>query len=236
MLQLTGLSCGYNDQSVVTIPALTVDSAEVVAIVGRSGGGKTTFLSTLDGSLPPLSGEILMDGKPVRTSDLRKGVARTIQSFPLLHWLSVRGNLKLAARMKAVTLSDGEIERLMKQFAASHLIDRFPKEMSGGERARASLAQAAIGQPKLLLLDEPLTGLDPIVKTEVAEALFGFARTLGATVLFVTHDIHDAIHYSNRVAALSPGPPSRIVDVFDAAEPNLEERLVSVLKGHDAHV
>lgn len=144
---------------------------------------------------------------------LVKHLARTLQSFPLLHWLTVEGNLRLAANIRG--LGGLDVDRVLSEFSALHLKERYPKNLSGGERCRASLAQAVLAEPKVLLLDEPFTGLDLHVKEEIAERLFSFAETHGTSILFVTHDLYDACEYAKRVVVLSGRSPAIINAVVD---------------------
>jgi ABC-type nitrate/sulfonate/bicarbonate transport system ATPase subunit len=216
--QVSNLSVGYGSAAVLQVDSLTVHGGEVVAVVGRSGIGKTTLLAAIAGSLSVSSGEILFWGLPEPASIRRKHTARTIQSFPLLHWLTVRGNMLLACKLRGV--SPLRVDAILEEFAALHLADRFPVSLSGGERCRASLAQAVIAKPSLLLLDEPFTGLDTSVKKEVSEALFSFAEKNRAGVLFVTHDLHDALDLSNRVVVLGGASPAKIFRHVDTSHPN----------------
>lgn len=202
VFSIRNLVCGYSGKPVVVVPQLDVRDHEVIAVVGRSGSGKSTFLATLAGALEPLGGAIRLDGAEAGAATLRDVVARTLQSFPLLHWLTVEQNLKLSARVRGARTPD--VRSVLKQFSAGHLAGRFPKELSGGERARASLSQAALSAPRLLLLDEPLTGLDPVVRHEVAAGLFEFAKSRSCAVMMVTHDLADAVRYADRIVALRP--------------------------------
>lgn len=231
MLRLRNLECGYQGRVIVTVPELEVADREILALVGRSGGGKSTLLATLAGAIPPLSGEILLNGRIADTDLLKRKVARTLQAFPLLHWKTVGGNLKLAARIRGVAL-ESAVETLGR-FSAAHLVDRFPKELSGGERARASLAQASVSQPSLLLLDEPLTGLDPIVREDVAKALFDFAHQAGCAVILVTHDLLDATRFANRVIALRPTQDFSMADcIVPTGAKNALETISAGLRGN----
>jgi ABC-type multidrug transport system ATPase subunit len=234
MLEVSNVLCGYGAKPVLSISALSLPSEGVMAVIGRSGAGKSTFLASLSGMLPLLRGEIRLDGQTANTDRLRRDVARTLQSFPLLHWLTVRQNLLLAARIRKTAVPDPDA--LLGRFSAAHLAGRYPKELSGGERARASLAQAGVSKPKLLLLDEPLTGLDPVVKIEVSNALFHFAKSEGAAVIFVTHDLSDAISHAQKIAVVASGAkgePNSISTIFDAKDPNVQESIMTILRGSD---
>jgi len=139
----------------------------------------------------------------------------------------VSGNLEKAARIRGVKLNDPD--QILRLFQASHLVDRAPHTLSGGERCRASLSQAIVGSPRILLLDEPFAGLDSWVKREVADSLFEFARQSNAAVLFVTHDLHDAVEYSNRSAILGGQSPSTIVAEVDSADAGAIDRIRGLL-------
>jgi NitT/TauT family transport system ATP-binding protein len=214
-LRLTALQAGYGDVVIASIDSLQIAPGEVVAIVGPSGCGKTTLLRTIAGSLPAVAGSIWIDGAAADQSLRQQLTARTLQAFPLLHWLTVEGNLKLAARLRGGLRV--QTRELLTEFRAEHLAARFPNELSGGERCRASLAQAVVGSPRVLLLDEPFTGLDTLVKDDVAGSVFEFARAREATVLFITHDLHDAVVYSDRVVVLSSSSPSALFGIVDAS-------------------
>lgn len=232
MFELNELVCGYEGRPILRAPSLTLAPGSVIAMVGRSGVGKSTLLATLSGSLPPISGTVSFDGKPVDSAWLGENVARTLQSFPLLHWRTVRGNLELAAKVRGAQTIDAMA--ILKRFSADKFADKFPLNISGGMRVRASLAQAAVTRPKLLLLDEPLTGLDPIVKRDVAKELFQFARDENAAVMFVTHDLLDALRYCERVAAVSSaGPVAVIAEIVDCGASDSEQRVLSVLSAGD---
>lgn len=200
-LEIEGGILGYGDSVAVAGPIhLSLEAGRVLAIVGRSGCGKTTLLKTIAGGLPLLAGTIRIQGNSRGRGWRARHVFRTLQRFPLLHWHTVAGNLRLAARIQK--LENLDIERVLSDFSALHLKDKYPRELSGGERCRASLAQTAITNPVILLLDEPFTGLDLHTKKEIAERLFSFSRTRETSVIFVTHDVHDATAYSDTAAAL----------------------------------
>ncbi len=200
VLVIEDLKLGYGDTVVLELEHLSLLRGEVLAIVGRSGCGKTTLLSCLSGDLRTWGGSYHVGGRYFGDGLPDTYVSRTLQNFPLFHWLTVRQNLALAARIRGVKVAD--LELVLRQFSAEKLADRYPQNLSGGERCRASLCQATIAGPSLLLLDEPFGGLDTLVKEAVAESLFDFADTNSVAVIFVTHDLHDAVEYADRVVAL----------------------------------
>ena len=208
------------DRPLLEMSGLDIFEGEIVALIGRSGCGKSTFLSHLAGTFPARSGSVVFpqcgrDGTP------RTYVSRSVQGAPLFHWLTVRQNLERAAAVRgAATL---EADKVLASFAAQELADRYPGSLSGGERCRASLSQALVGNPKVLLLDEPFTGLDIAVKRFVAQNIFQVARTADACVIMVTHDLYDAVEYASRVVVLGDASPTRVLGEFPASIDAIED-------------
>jgi ABC-type nitrate/sulfonate/bicarbonate transport system ATPase subunit len=218
LLSIRNVSFGHAQKIVIQIDHLDVHSGEVVAIVGPSGSGKTSVLATLAGMIEPVEGEILLNGR-VRPATWRaQHTAFTQQSFPLFHWLTVMGNLRLACRIRGVAASG--LTEILQEFSANHLADRFPHTLSGGERCRASLAQAVVAHPSLMLLDEPFTGLDNLVKQAVSESVFRFAEERKVGVILVTHDLYDACEFAHKVVVLATGDVTRIRAQIDTSRPD----------------
>lgn len=215
MIRIEAGVVGYAHTAIIGPIDLTVDRREVIAIVGPSGCGKTTLLRAISGDLSFSSGQMLIDGLQRDRAWASIYVARTLQNFPLLHWLTVEQNLLLAAKIKGIT--NLSVDDILIEFAALHLKTRYPKMLSGGERCRASLAQAVVSYPKVLLLDEPFTGLDLNVKEEIANHLFSFAQSHQSAIVFVTHDVYDACQYAHKVVVLNRRHPSTIIEVIDAS-------------------
>ena len=232
MIEIEDLVCGYGSRPVVHVPALHIADDEVIALVGRSGGGKSTLLATLAGAIPIMSGTIRLDGRTASQAELARTVARTLQAFPLLHWLTVQQNLQLASRIRGVRMESPHT--VLSAFSAAHIAHRYPKELSGGERARASLAQATLSYPRMLLLDEPLTGLDPVVRNEVAKSLFDFAKQKSCAVTLVTHDLADAVEFADRIIALRSGGEVAVVDFsISTAAPDATKKALHAMRHED---
>lgn len=229
ILEIAGLELGFGERTLLRVDSLIVGPGEIVGLIGPSGSGKTTLLSSLSGQVRPKKGGFQLGGKPFGQGLRTTYVARTIQHFPLVHWETVRGNLALAARVRGV--GDADFDGLLSSFSACEFAHRFPAELSGGERCRASLSQALLGEPALLLLDEPFTGLDTMVKRVVAERLFSVAQTRRTAILFVTHDLNDAIEFSNRVVVLGGRDPVSVRGEVSVAEPDAMFRINALMAG-----
>jgi molybdate transport system ATP-binding protein len=190
--------------------------AETVALVGPSGAGKSSVLRSVAGLLRPDRGLVALDGRvwfdSERGVDLppeRRSVGLVFQEYALFPHLSVRGNVAFGGR--------GRVDELLERFRISHLADAKPREISGGERQRVALARALARDPRVLLLDEPLSALDAHTRAGVRLELQELLRDLGLPALLVTHDFEDAAALADRVGVivegriLQLGPPAELV-------------------------
>lgn len=228
-IEFLATEIGYVGNTVLGPLDFSVNASEIVAVVGPSGCGKTTLLKAISGEVPIRSGAIQIDGANRNRAWLVEHLARTIQSFPLLHWLTVEENLMMAAKMKKGDPS--RISTVLQEFSACHLRSRYPRTLSGGERCRASLAQAAIFKPKVLLLDEPFTGLDLHVKEDIAQHLFSFAQNYGTSIIFVTHELYDACEYAQRVVVLTGNKPALIKKIVNPSDEDAVQQIRRAIKG-----
>ncbi|MFB7280236.1 ABC transporter ATP-binding protein [Streptomyces hydrogenans] len=210
-LTLDGVRLGHPDGS--ALPGrlgLRVAPGEVLTVVGPSGCGKTTLLRTLAGLLPPLAGGVAQDGAPVRGPGADR--ALVFQHDALLPWRSARANVELPLAIRGVDRAarrrDAE-EWLERVGLAGHTA-RWPHQLSGGQRQRVQLARALAGRPRAVLMDEPFGALDAHTRTGMQDLLTRILDGTGATVVFVTHDVDEAVHLGDRIALL---PSGRVLDV-----------------------
>ena len=182
-----------------------VEAGEFHCLLGRSGCGKTTWLKLAAGLLHPQAGQVLWQGEPVLQP--RADVGFVFQSPTLLNWLSALDNVLLPIRVhRACTREEvAHAKALMQQMGLSACMHQRPGQLSGGQQSRVAIARALVTQPALLLMDEPFAALDAITREELQTELRRWVKQLGASVLFVTHDIAEAAFLADRVALMDAG-------------------------------
>jgi putative spermidine/putrescine transport system ATP-binding protein len=197
---------------------LSARPGELLALLGPSGCGKTTALRMLAGFEHPDAGEVLVDGEDITGVPAhRRGTGMVFQSYSLFPHLTAAENVAFGLKMR----STGRAERqrraaeLLDLVGLGQLAERFPHEMSGGQQQRVALARALALQPRVLLLDEPLSALDAKVRLTLREEIRRLQQSLGITTLFVTHDQEEALSIADRVAVLRAG---RLEQVAEPAE------------------
>ncbi len=201
---------------------LKIATGEVFVLLGKSGSGKTTTLKLINRLLVPTAGEVLVEGRGTVAWDaiaLRRRIGYAVQEVGLFPHYTVEKNVALipaaegwpkekASRRVDETLALVGLPR--REFAK-----RYPHELSGGQRQRVGLARALAARPPILLMDEPFGALDPITRSEMQKEFAELRRRLGMTVVFVTHDVAEALLLADRIALFEDG---RVVGVFTAAE------------------
>ncbi len=210
LLELRNVSKGYGKgpmrTEVIKDMNLSVEEGEFVAIVGYSGTGKTTLISTLAGLKTPDSGQVLMRGESVKQPGPDRGVV--FQNYSLLPWLSVLDNIQFAVQQILPNLSHAEqiahCEKYIAMVKLSHAMDKKPSELSGGMRQRVSLARTLATQPKVLLMDEPLSALDALTRATLQNEIVSIWERDRRTVVLITNDVDEAILMADRVIPLLP--------------------------------
>ncbi|WP_152626664.1 ABC transporter ATP-binding protein [Streptacidiphilus carbonis] len=198
---------------------LDVRPGELLTVVGRSGCGKSTLLRTLAGLLPTLSGEATADGAAITGPDADR--ALVFQEDGLLPWRSVRGNVELPLAIRGLGRAERR-DQAAGWLARVGLPDRardLPQRLSGGQRQRVQLARALVGSPRAVLMDEPFGALDARTRGEMQLLLVDVLGETRATVVFVTHDVDEALLLGDRVALLGGGPV-RTLDVPSPRDPD----------------
>ncbi|MFB7357275.1 ABC transporter ATP-binding protein [Streptomyces gardneri] len=213
-LALHGVLLGHPGGVEVAAPAgLRIPPGELLTVVGPSGCGKTTLLRTLAGLLPPLAGRATQDGEPI----VRPGADRALvfQHDALLPWRSVRANVELPLAIRRVPRPERRraAEEWLERVGLAGHARKLPHQMSGGQRQRVQLARALAGRPRAVLMDEPFGALDAHTRAGMQDLLVEILRGTGATVVFVTHDVDEALHLGDRVVLFASG------EVLDVPHP-----------------
>jgi len=249
MLDISNVTKRYDQTHALRSIDLSVDAGETVVLVGPSGCGKSTLLRLIVGLVRADSGRIGFEGRtlaPENLSSARQRMGYVIQEGGLFPHLSVEGNVCLMARHLRrdpawITSRLDELATLVRLPVA--LMDRYPGELSGGQRQRVSLMRALMLDPDLLLLDEPLGALDPMIRYELQQELRRIFDELGKTVVMVTHDIAEAAHFGKRLVLMREGrivqtgsirelarrPAEPFVEAFLRAQREPMSRLAEVL-------
>ncbi|MDQ7783116.1 MAG: ABC transporter ATP-binding protein [Desulfomonilaceae bacterium] len=185
---------------------LRIGSGALVSIVGPSGCGKTTLLEIIAGLQAKTHGDILIDGVPVEKSSANRAIV--FQQYALFPWLTVQKNIEYGPKVRGLSRSDRKrISRIhVEMVGLSGFESHYPHELSGGMQQRVSLARALAIDPDILLLDEPFAALDAQTKEKCQQELLDVWEETGITILFVTHDICEALFLSDRVFLMAANP------------------------------
>ncbi|MEU5418216.1 ABC transporter ATP-binding protein [Streptomyces sp. NPDC001407] len=202
---------------------LTVEHGEFVAVVGPTGCGKSTTLTLVSGLEEPSEGEVLVDGEPV--TGIRPEVGFVFQQDAVFPWRTVLSNVMAGPRFRGVPKAEARERALdwLGRVGLAAFADRYPHQLSGGQRKRVALAQTFVGDPSILLMDEPFSALDvqtrALMSDELLE-LWGGGRPGGtaASVVFVTHDLEEAIALADKVVVMTAGPAT-VKEVFPVRLP-----------------
>jgi NitT/TauT family transport system ATP-binding protein len=190
-----------------------VPPGDFVAIVGPSGCGKSTLLGMVAGLTPPTAGEVLVDGAPVR--DINRGVGFLFQDDALLPWRTVEQNIALGLKLRGAGGAETRerVGEWVRRVGLEGFARHYPAQLSGGMRKRVAIAQALIYEPSIILMDEPFAHLDAQARHIMQMDLMELTAGGGRTILFVTHDLDEAIALADTIIVLGAGPHSRILAV-----------------------
>jgi phospholipid/cholesterol/gamma-HCH transport system ATP-binding protein len=210
MVSVSDLTHSFGDRVVLRDISIEVSRGEIVALMGSSGGGKTTLLRCISGLIAPTKGRVVVDGIDVRESpeEARLHMGMVFQSSALFDYMTVEQNVLFGLRRlrkrlsaKPEKLASDALERVgLQEFA-----NLMPAELSGGMRKRVGIARAIALQPKVMLYDEPTTGLDPVTTYTIDQLIREVRQELGATSIVVSHDVTSVVRTSDRVAFLEAG-------------------------------
>ena len=210
LIEVSDFNLAYDtiDGAVIAVrdADLVVNPGEFVSIIGPSGCGKSTFLNAVAGFLKPTSGTVTVDGEPVKGPSADRGMV--FQQYSLFPWKTVRENVEFGLKMRGMGKSERAVaaRTLLGLAGLSAFEDHYPDRLSGGMKQRVGIVRALATGPKVLLLDEPFGALDAQTRVIMQQILTNLWQRLGISVLFVTHDIDEAIFLSDRIYVMTARP------------------------------
>ncbi|MFK5584104.1 ABC transporter ATP-binding protein [Serinicoccus sp. LYQ131] len=208
------------NEEFVALEKVSLDIAdnEFVTVVGPSGCGKSTLMNILAGLEPPTSGHALVNGKEVSGPGPDRGVI--FQQYALFPWLTVRKNVEFGLKVAGVPNPERRerVDYFIRMVGLEQFADALPKMLSGGMKQRCAIARAYAVDPSILLMDEPFGALDALTRVKLQEQLLETWNTEKRTVMFITHDVDEAVFLANRVVVMA-ARPGRIYDVIDVDIP-----------------
>ena len=218
------------DQQRVALADVSFDVGlgEFVCVVGPSGAGKTTLLRCMAGLAAPTSGEALFEGTQLRRVPDQVGVVFQDYSRSLYPWLTVNRNIALPLKVRGVSREGraSRIEEVLGSVGLAEVGRHYPWQLSGGMQQRVAIARALAYQPELLLMDEPFASVDAQTRFELEDLILRLHHEFRVTVIFVTHDIDEAIYLADRVVVLS-GPPGEVNEVVEVGLPRPRDQITT---------
>jgi len=206
MIRVENLSLEYRKgEPVLENVSFQVKAGQFVSLIGQSGSGKTSILRAIAGLQKASKGKVVVE-------DLTSRVGFLFQDDALLPWRTVRENVSLGLRIQGekTDIANKKADDWLEKLSLFEIGDRYPSQLSGGQRKRVAIAQVLALHPKIILMDEPFASLDAIVRTKITQELIEWVEQEGITVLLITHDLEEAISLSDIVHVLSPGPRAYI--------------------------
>ncbi len=207
------LEIRFGGQAAVADFSLRVEPGEFVCLLGPSGCGKSTVLNSVAGFIPPSRGQVAVDGAVVTGPGPERGMV--FQQHSLFPWKTVRDNVAFGPRMQGRSKAEADAlaRRYLDLVGLGSSADRYPATLSGGMAQRVGIARALVNHPSVLLMDEPFGALDAQTRAIMQESLLRLWSRIGNTVLFVTHDIDEALFLSDRVVVMSAAPGRVLLDL-----------------------
>lgn len=228
VLQIKALYKKYSRKDAFALQnfSMEVQKGELLALIGESGSGKTTLLRLIAGFEEPQSGEIFINGKKVVGNKIfiapeKRNVGMVFQDYALFPHLTIEENVKYGLNKWSKKERQERLDEMLRLVGLIAFKERYPHQLSGGQQQRVAMARALAPKPSLILMDEPFSNLDTVLKEQVREDIRRIIKTTGTTAIFVTHDTKDALSTADRISILKDGkiqqigPPQQL---FDAPE------------------
>ena len=206
MLKLNGIKKSFDGTAVLNDISLEIGDSQIVSILGSSGGGKTTLLNIILGLLQPDSGSVVFNGNDITNTPMeRRGFNIVFQDYALFPNLTAYKNIVYGLRNYPDRSTKEEIEALIDLLDLRGHLNKKIDQLSGGQKQRVALARTMVMKPKILLLDEPLSALDGVIKESIKEKIVTIAKEFHLTTIIVTHDSEEALTISDKVLILNKG-------------------------------
>lgn len=206
MLELRNINKAYDKKTILADISLKIETGEIVSILGPSGSGKTTLLNVILGLTELTGGQILFDGQDLTKVAMKeRGFNIVFQDYALFPNLNAYQNIIYGLKNKPGLSTDGEVRELIKLLGLADHLGKRIEQLSGGQKQRVALARTLVMKPKILLLDEPLSALDGVIKESIKERIQRIAKQYNLTTIIVTHDPEEALTLSDRVLILNEG-------------------------------
>lgn len=211
MIQFINVSKAYKEHNVIENINLEINKGELVVLIGPSGCGKTTILKMINRLIEPSDGQIKINGTDIEAQDpieLRRNIGYVIQQTGLFIHMTVRENIEIIPRLDKMPVSE-IVDRTVKLMETVGLpeefLDRYPNHLSGGQQQRVGVARAFAMNPDIILMDEPFSALDPLTRSQLQDELVSLQSKLHKTIVFVTHDMDEAVKIADRICILQGG-------------------------------
>lgn len=211
MIQFINVSKAYKEHNVIENINLEINKGELVVLIGPSGCGKTTILKMINRLIEPSDGQIKINGTNIEAQDpieLRRNIGYVIQQTGLFIHMTVRENIEIIPRLAKMPVSE-IVDRTVKLMETVGLpeefLDRYPNHLSGGQQQRVGVARAFAMNPDIILMDEPFSALDPLTRSQLQDELVSLQSKLHKTIVFVTHDMDEAVKIADRICILQGG-------------------------------
>lgn len=237
-IEYKNISMAYGEKKIIHNLNLTVEQGEFVTIIGSSGCGKTTILKMVNGLLAPTAGEIFIEGKSTQDLDLtelRRNIGYTIQGSVLFPHMTVYQNIAYVPNLlnkRDRKRTEKAVSKWMKLVGLEESMKvRYPSELSGGQQQRVGIARALAASPNILLMDEPFGAVDEITRGVLQDEISRIHKETGITILFVTHDINEAMKLGTKVLVMDKGAVQQY-DRLEAIQQNPANDFVSALLSH----
>lgn len=211
MIVFKEVSKNYKNTPVLKNISFTIKEGDLVCLIGESGCGKTTTLKMINKLISPTSGDITINRKNIKTMNdvkLRRKMGYVIQQTGLFSHMTIRENIEIIAKIEKMPEAkrNKRVQEMMKMVGLEEkLLERYPNELSGGQLQRIGIARAFMTDPKIILMDEPFSALDPMSRTALQEELLRLQRKFHKTIVFVTHDMDEAIKIADKIAIMDKG-------------------------------